>query len=136
MDTNTDGVVVNLNDWVGPSRTFTTLCDEASTILITPLGRDDPQLPQIAAGLTTALKELDQVAKPSGQTQRALHVLNNIAAHSRRDVFGAIEWLKRLAALRTTTPPTTDVNPNPVKRRPRHRRDESQLSLWTPDERS
>jgi hypothetical protein len=125
--------IVSLIDWAEASKTFAWLCDEASAILATPLGRDDPKLPGIASQLTSALEKLGTIEKPYGQTSRALSVLTNVVAHTSRDVIGAIDWFKRLASIGTTSDgsPTRDCVATPrAKPRSRAKHIEGQQSIW------
>ncbi len=132
-ETPNRGEVVDLNDWATPSRTLALLCDEATAILATPLGIDDPKLPGIATRLTEALDQLATLTKPPGQTIRALRVLNNVSGHSKSEVFGAIDWFKRLASIRSNAASTHEIEPSPQPKRPaRHKRKhiKGQQNMW------
>jgi hypothetical protein len=133
--------VVSLHAWAEPSHRFAQLCDDASSLL-TGGNRNDPALSGIAAELTSTLEELTTIDKPSAKTRHALGILISVANHTQAEVFGALNWIKRLGSIRqqpttptATTRGTTTATPTVTHRAPRNRRtrrtNHDQQTLWS-----
>jgi hypothetical protein len=141
---DTEADVVSLHAWAEPSHRFAQLCDDA-TSLLAGSDRDDPALSGIAAELTSTLQELTTIDKPPAKTRHALGVLTSVANHTEAEVFGALNWIKRLGSIRqhpttptATTTATPNATPTGTHRTPRNRRttrtkrtNHDQQTLWS-----